>query len=318
MIIGDKREEVIENIRKKAKAGDFNSKVEVDDPVITEEERAALVARYLERRPSDGSPTVQYRLKRRVARGIANVATSMVNAKTPIIGIEKAQAIDGGALVTSNHFSPIDNTVVRKMAKAAGRNRLPIVIDEDNLAMDGAFGFLMNYADTIPLYKERHYLMNDFVPLLRSETDKGNFVLIYPEQEMWFNYRKPRPGKRGAYYYAIQLGVPILPCFVEIRDLEDLERPNFVEVSYVMHVLDPIYPDPDLTERENSIAMYEKDYAQKVAAYEEAYGRKLDYRFEIEDIAGWVPTEKERAALKAREALEALEEKEAKKVCVTV
>ena len=318
MIIGEKREEVIENIRKKAKAGDFNSKVEVDDPVITEEERAALVAGYLEKRPSEGSPTMEYRFKRRVARGIANLATSMVNRKTPIEGLEKAMSIDGGAIVTSNHFSPVDNTVVRKMVKATGRNRLPIVIDEDNLAMGGAFGFLMNYADTIPLYTERHYMNNDFVPLLKSETDKGNFVLIYPEQEMWFNYRKPRPGKRGAYLYAIQLGVPVLPCFVEIHDLDDLERPNFVEVSYVMHVLDPIYPDPNLTDRENSFAMCEKDYQQKVAAYEEVYGKKLDYHFEVEDIAGWVPTDKERADLKAREAMEALEEKEASKVCATI
>ena len=318
MIIGDKREEVIENIRKKAKAGDFNSKVEVDDPVITAEERAALVERYLERRPVYGKPTTGYRLKRNVAKAVVDFATNMANAKTPVIGVEKAQSIDGGAIVTSNHFSPIDNTVVRKMAKATGRNRLPVVIDEDNLAMGGLFGFLMNYADTIPLYMDRHYLKDDFVPQLKRETDAGNFVLIYPEQEMWFNYRKPRPGKRGAYLYAVQLGVPVLPCFVEIHDLEDLERPNFVEVSYVMHVLDPIYPDPNLTDRENSIAMCEKDYEQKVAAYEEVYGKKLDYHFEVEDIAGWVPTDKERAELRAREAMEALEEKEANKACATI
>lgn len=33
--------------------------------------------------------------------------------------------------------------------------------------------------------------------------------------------------------------------------------------------------------------MMEKDYAQKKAAYESAYQKKLDYRFTPHDIAGW-------------------------------
>lgn len=59
---------------------------------------------------------------------------------------------------------------------------------------------------------------------------------------MWFRYRKPRPAQRGAYYYAAKFNVPIVPCFVEIRDRRKLETPEFHRLNYVLHVLDPIYP----------------------------------------------------------------------------
>ena len=40
---------------------------------------------------------------------------------------------------------------------------------------------------------------------------------------MWFNYRKPRNLKRGAYYYAAKNNVPIVPIFVEIQNLDEKE-----------------------------------------------------------------------------------------------
>ena len=48
------------------------------------------------------------------------------------------------------------------------------------------------------------------------------------------------------------------------------------------------YPDPNLSVRENSIAMMNLDYEQRKEAYEQAYGKKLTYDFEPADIAGWV------------------------------
>lgn len=287
--IMEKREEVIANICRLAQAGEFNSKVEVDDPQLTTQEKRALVQRFLAQ-----YPTVEYRIKNRIARRFANVATRMVNRNTRIYGLEKIAGIKTGAIVTSNHFSPVDNTVVRLTVRKAGKWRMPIVGQESNLAMPSLFGFLMRYADVIPISSDPHYIKGDFERILRKELDAGNYVLIYPEQEMWFNYRKPRPGKRGAYYYAAKFDVPVISCFVEIIDRDELQAPNFVEVGYAMHVLDPIWPDPAKSVRQNSIDMCAKDYEQKVAAYERIYGRKLDYRFTPDDIAGWVPTEEQR------------------------
>ena len=290
----EKREEVIANIRRNVAEGKLNAKVEVDDPQLTAEERHALVARYLEQRP-----TQAFAWKRRIARAVLNVATRLINRHTRIEGLEKLACVHGGAIVTSNHFSPIDNPVVRLMARKAGKWRLPIVGQEANLAMPSLFGFMMRYADVIPISDDRRYLKGAFADTLRSEVDAGQFVLIYPEQEMWFNYRPPRPGKRGAYRFAAELGVPIVSCFVEIIDRDDLQQPNFVEVGYVMHVLDPLFPDPAKSVRENSIEMCRRDFEQKSAAYERIYGKPLDHVFSPDDIAGWVPTAHDLASLSA-------------------
>ena len=65
---------------------------------------------------------------------------------------------------------------------------------------------------------------------------------------------------------------------------------EFKRVKYVLHILDPIYPDPEKNERDNSFDMMKKDYEQKKAAYEQIYKRPLDYVFSDSDIAGWKGT----------------------------
>lgn len=283
-ILLDKRDEAVSNMRMALKDMDLNAKVEPDDPNLSSEEKRRICERFIEQ-----YPTRSFRRKRHIARWIANVATRLANRNTKFVGLEKIKGIDTGAIVTSNHFSPIDNTVVRLAMHKAGKWRLPIVCQESNLAMPALFGFMMRYADTLPISEDRHYMKDHFERILKWELDRNNYVLIYPEQEMWFNYRKPRPCKRGAYYYAAMFNVPIISCFVEIIDKDGLESPDFVEVSYVMHVLDPIFPDPALSVRENSIAMCKRDYEQKRSAYEQIYGKPLNYTFSTDDVAGWIP-----------------------------
>ena len=72
---------------------------------------------------------------------------------------------------------------------------------------------------------------------------EGGLVLIYPEQEMWFNYKKPREFRIGAYHYAAEFGVPIIPCFAEMIDTAKEERmdgdPNQMNIE-------SMYTDIDL------------------------------------------------------------------------
>ncbi len=284
MIIGGDKTEVIENIKQAISEGDLNRKVEVNDPKLTAKERSRLVKKYIENKP-----TIPYRLCNIGARAFTDTGTKILNHRTRIDGLEKLAGISSGAVVTSNHFSPLDNTVVRYAINKAGYKRLYLVSQETNLAMKGWIGFLMNHEDIIPIMNSKKYMSEYFAPMIGAKLQKGEAVLIYPEQEMWFNYRKPRPPKRGAYYYAAKNNVPVISCFVEVRDLKKKDREDFYKVRYTMHILDPIFPDPELSVRENSKAMMEKDYEQKVEAYESAYGKKLTYEFDYDDIAGWIP-----------------------------
>lgn len=282
MIIGDNREAVIENIRTAAESGDFYAKVELNDPVLTKEQSDAIVSGFLKNRKK-----ASFKAKTLAAREIATILTRALNKNTEIIGLEKVAGITGGAIITSNHFSPIENTAIRHLCKKLGKSKINVVSQETNFAMPGIIGFLMNYADTIPLSGDMRYLQRDFLTVLDEKLKKGEDVLIYPEQEMWFNYRKPRPPKRGAYLFAAKLNAPIISCFVELQDLSETDKGDFSKVKFVVHVLDVLRPDPQKKARENSEIMCKADYKMKTDIYEKVYGKKLDYTFENSDIAGW-------------------------------
>lgn len=279
MIIGEHREAVIDNIRNAAEAGEFYAKVEIDDPVLTPEQARAITDRHQAQRG-----TAPYRVKAWAARGIATAATAVLNRDTEIVG--DTDALKDGAIITSNHFSPLENTIIRHFVRKKGKRRLNIVSQVTNFAMGGFIGFLMNYADTIPLSPDLRYAGGALCDILGALLRKREAVLIYPEQEMWFHYRKPRPLKRGAYYFAAKLNVPVVCCFVEMIDCPEMDTERFHKVRYVLHVLDTLYPDPNKSVKENSCELCQRDYALKAAAYEKAYGKPLTYRFEPHDIAG--------------------------------
>lgn len=283
MIIGENRKAVIENIKRYAESEQFHNKVEVNDPKLTSEQSRKITDNYIENRNR-----VLYKFKKCLGVWLAKAATSLINKDTEIIGLDKIPNDLGGVLITSNHFSPLENTVIRHLTNKLGRKDLGIISQTSNFAMKGLVGYLMNYADTIPISTEPRYLARDFLSLLKERlVDKKHAILLYPEQEMWFNYRKPRPPKDGAYFFASKLNVPIVSCFVEMVDLTKDDTPEFKKVKYILHVLDVLYPDPQKSVRENTEFLSHTDYTLKKNCYESVYGKELTYTFENSDIAGW-------------------------------
>lgn len=284
MIIGGEKSPVIQNIRQAIADNDLNRKVELGDPALSAAQRRDVSMRCIQRM---GTPT--YHLRNFCARTMEDMVGWTQNLDTQIVGLEHLKGVPGGAIVTSNHFSPLDSTIIRKLAKKTGRRRLYTVSQDTNFAVPGIIGFFLYYADTIPITSDSHYTKEAFLPLLRSLLDQKQWVLIYPEQEMWFHYRKPRPPKRGAYYYAAQCGAPVISCFVEMRERDKRDNAEFRKVRHTLHILPPIYPEAGKSPRENSIRMMQTDYLQKKQAYEEIYGQPLSYAFQEQDIAGWMP-----------------------------
>ncbi len=283
MVIGGSKKAVIENIKKNIKEGELNKKVEVNDPHLSEEE----VNKALERFYGIRKHKIAYFLESRFAYLFVDIIGLKLNKSIEIEGLENIKDINEGAIVTSNHFNPLDNMAIRKLIKKRYRKNFYVVSQETNLAMPGIIGYLMNSINIIPLCKGPNYIIKTFIPELKRVLNKNNYVLIYPEEEMWFNYRKPRPCKRGAYQFAAESGKPIISCFTEIRDTAKDDNDEFKEVKYIVHVLKPIYPDKNKSVRENSKIMAEIDYKQKKEAYEKCYHKKLDYTFSYEDIAGY-------------------------------
>ena len=198
-----------------------------------------------------------------------------------IIGAENLN-VKGGAILTANHFSPLDSFIVHRTFDVSGRKgRFYRIIKEGNYtSFPGFYGFLMRNCNTLPLSSNmatvRKLLIAVDVILKR-----GDCVLVYPEQSMWYNYRKPKPLKPGAFELAVRSGVPIVPCFITMEDSEYISADEEYVQAHTVHVGAPIYPDESLNKRDRAAKMMGETYAFNKKIYEEFYGIKLSYKTKI-------------------------------------
>lgn len=289
MIIGANRRQVVQNIKKNVHDKQFHAKAELGDPVMSTSEREKLVHDFWDMHERFSKKALNL-----MTRGLFDISALALTMGLKTEGRKHARHIPK-AIITSNHYNQMDSLPIKRLALHYHK-RLFFIIEDTNLKLPSWIGFLMRNVDSIPITHSIRYLGREFPEHLKNALDKNAWILIYPEQEMWFNYRKPRPVQKGAYYYAAQLNVPIISCFVEIRDKKQIEKgnPDFHKTRQILHVLPTIYPDPRLSVNQNAKRMRDIDYSQKKKAYEKAYGKKLTYDFSYDDIAGYIPEEGEK------------------------
>ena len=201
-----------------------------------------------------------------------------------VIGIENAM-LDSGAIVTCNHFNPYDSFSVEKSMRDAGilkKKKLYKVIREGNYTnFPGFFGFIFKHCNTLPLSSVTE-TMKKFLKACEELLSRGNYILIYPEQSMWWNYRKPKPLKPGAFSMAAKNKVPILPVFITMEDSDILGDDGYPIQEYTIHFEKPIYPDSTKTNKENENIMMEKNYEVWKKIYEDFYKTPLVYLNEMD------------------------------------
>lgn len=193
-------------------------------------------------------------------------------------GIENYRAVKGGAFITSNHFNPYEQYAVFKVIeKDLGRRRLYKVIREGNYtSFPGLYGYFFRHCNTLPFPSDRK-VYREFSDALPVLINRGEKILIYPEQAMWWNYRKPRPLKDGAFRFAAKCGAPVIPFFITMRDSDKIGGDGFPIQAYTVHIMPAIYPDPEKTLRENTEEMKNKNFALWKEVYERTYGVALSY-----------------------------------------
>lgn len=194
-----------------------------------------------------------------------------------ISGEENLRGISGGAVLTSNHFSHFENLAIKTVADRAGKkHHFYKVIREGNFTIPGLLGFLLRHCNTLPLSGNVNTMVKLDRAIARLLSD-GNFILIYPEQSMWWNYRKPRPFRIGAFRYAAKNGVPVIPCFVTMRDQPVQDENGFPQQRYTVHVMPPIYPDHAKNFHDAAQEMLVQNRALCRSKYEQVYGEPPVY-----------------------------------------
>lgn len=274
-IVSEDRKEVLRKIDEYERKGWFDKDVENDPPSP-------------ELRPED----VDYlgkKLSSKIKTAIANKMgrkffEKMIKEGAVVIdGMEGGENLrllkDTGAVITCNHFGIPDNYILYHcIQKSLKKKRLYKVIREGNYTgFSGLFGFLFRNCNTLPLSSNRRTMVN-FMSAADTLLRRGEAVLIYPEQGMWWNYRKPRPFKIGAFKIAVRAGVPVVPAFITMKDDETkLDEHNYPLQHYTLHVMPPVYPDKTLSEKQAAEKMKEDTFALYKAKYEEVYGVPLAY-----------------------------------------
>ena len=280
------RMQIIEKIEDLEKQGKFDVDAEDDPPTI---ELTPDNVDYLK--------TKHYsKLKNRVANRMGERFLNGILKDNKLIikdikGIENLKNLETGAMITCNHFNPFDPFSIEEVFRTAGKSKkhkLYKVIREGNYTnFPGLYGFFFRNCDTLPLSSNKRTMV-EFVKAVDTILQRGDYILIYPEQSLWWNYKKPKPLKNGAFKLASRNNVPVLPIFITMEDSDFLGEDGFPVQEYIINIKPPIYPDENLSQKENVEIMKDKNFEIWKKVYEEFYEIPLEYTtIDKEKIGGF-------------------------------
>ena len=193
-------------------------------------------------------------------------------------GIENFTAVKGGKIVTCNHFSITDNYAVWVALRdyMDGKMLYKVIREGNYTNPPKPFGLFMRHCNTLPLSSQKTTMVK-FMKAVSELLKRGETILIYPEQGMWWNYKKPRPMQDGAFSLAVRNNAPIVPIFITMEDSDHLDSDGFPVQEYTLHISPAIYPDETLSRSGAKKDMKNKNYNAWVKTYEEFYGKPLEY-----------------------------------------
>ena len=285
------RVEILHKIEQFEREGRFDEDVENDPPgrVLMPDD-----IEYIRRTKAE-------KLKTKLAFKMAHkFVDELIEDKKLIIkeikGLENFKELPCGAVITCNHFNAYDSFAIQLAYEAAdqpNRSFWRVIREGNYTSFPGFYGFLMRHCNTLPLSSNVD-TMKKFFKAIDELICGGDYVLFYPEQSMWWNYRKPKPLKRGAYLCAARSAAPVLPCFITMKDSDVMGEDGFYIQEYTIHISPPIYPEQGLSRREQADKMMLRNYELWKEIYETEYHIPLSYTTSGENMAqleGFVPAE---------------------------
>ena len=269
------RIEILDKIAELEKEGKFDQDVENDPPTI---ELTPEGIDYLNRK-------ITSKVKTRFANYIGEKFLDyLVKSEKLLIkdikGLENLEKIEGGAVLTCNHFNPFDvfavETAFKKVKSTRGKKLYKVIREGNYTNFPGLYGFFFKNCDTLPL-SSNNQTMVKFMKAADDILKRGDMILIYPEQSLWWNYKKPKPLKQGGYRIASRNMVPVIPIFITMEDSNLVGDDGFTIQEYTINIGKPIYPNKKLSEKENTKSMKEKNAEVWKEVYEDFYKVPLTY-----------------------------------------
>ena len=207
-----------------------------------------------------------------------------------VLGRQNYEKIkDSGVIITCNHFNAFDNFAIHYallpyMYNGNGKVLYKVIREGNFTNFPGLYGFFFRHCNTLPL-SANFSTMKNFMQAVKTLLARKEKILIYAEQGMWWNYRKPRPMASGSFRFAAENNVPVLPIFITMEDSEIIGSDGFPVQIYTVNMLEPIFPDPQKSVKQNTEEMKEKNYQAWKKCYEDFYKIPLTYSTSQDDGA---------------------------------
>lgn len=267
------RQQVLSKIEELEINGQFDLDAEIDPPgrVIMPGEVDYLRKKFSSKIKSHYA----YFMARRFLNKLLKSKQLMVEK---INGLDNFKNLTTGAIITCNHFSPLDSFATQVVYEASlKKGKFYRVIREGNYtSFPGFYGMIMRHCNTLPLSSNKD-TMKEFLVAVDTLLRQGNYVLVYPEQSLWWNYRKPKPLKKSAFKIAAVANVPVLPIFITMKDSNIIASDGSFVQKYTINIGKPIYADSHQNPSENAIKMLKQNEIFMKETYERFYQQPLIY-----------------------------------------
>lgn len=201
---------------------------------------------------------ILFKVTKSIVKGLIFLLSPIINKTAfslKIIGRENLKGIKS-AITISNHVHYLDILMVMQ---ALRKLKLYVIAANHNMKK-GIWGYFLKAGGVLPLSNSKEASIN-LTKAIKQLLEKGNYLHIYPESALWFRYENARPLKLGAFWYAVNNNVPIIPLTILFKQRSKfnlLKRKKKI----ILKIGKPICPDLTIENR-----LRDKNLQQKCQEY---------------------------------------------------
>lgn len=155
-----------------------------------------------------------------------------------ITGKEKLKQIPGAKITISNHIHPMDCSMIG-IANFPNKTYFPTL--ESNFGIP-LVRHLIKLLNAIPI-PENISSKAKFIEVMNTLLKQGKTIHFYPEGSLWPYYERIRHFKDGAFKFAFQNNVPIVPMVYHFKENSGIWKYFKKKPAICLTILDPVYPD---------------------------------------------------------------------------
>lgn len=194
-----------------------------------------------------------------IAFPILKVVTKIVY-DLKIEGKENIRNLQGGVVSVSNHVLILDCAMI---GLACGFKRIYYTTHEGSFRIP-VVRKLIKLLRALPI-PESITNKKYFINAINNILQKGNIVHFYPEAALWPYHTKIRNFKNGAFDFAVDNKVPIVPMVFKFREPKGIRKIFKKKQDVTLTILKPIACEEDANTKKSAEMLRKKVYNEMQA-----------------------------------------------------